>query len=120
MVVSKVALNLSPPSPDQIWISAAGMLKAHCTRVPGMADGWTCIWPIVSNECHMRFGGEKQLLQHMKRRHVAFGARGRSSTIHWPADLRHRRSDTCGFGATIGGQVMQDSDGCFLVPGSAL
>jgi len=119
MVVSRVTLRLSPPSQDRIWISAAGMLKAHCAQEPGKANGWTCIWPVVSPECHMRFDEEKRLLQHMKRHHVSLGTPGRSSKIEWPADIRHRRSDTCGYGAMIGGQVMQDSDGYFLVPGSA-
>jgi hypothetical protein len=118
IVVSQVSLRLSPPSPDLIWISAAGMLKAHCARKPGQADCWTCIWPVVSPECYVRFDNEKRLLQHMKNHHVILGTQGQNSTIHWSADIRHRRSDTCGFGATIGGQVMQDSENCFLVPGS--
>jgi hypothetical protein len=119
MVVARVALTLSPPSADRIWISAAGMLKAHCAREPGKADGWTCIWPVVEQECNARFDGEKKLLQHMKKYHVALGNQGQSSTLHWPADIRCRRPETCGYGAMIGGQVMQDSESCFLVPGSA-
>ena len=119
LVVSKVSLRLSSPSTDLIWITAAGMFKAHCTRVSGRADGWTCIWTMVSSECQMRFDSEKQLLQHMKKRHVEIGSQGQNSTIHWSADLRQRSPDTCGFGATIGGQLMQDSEFCFIIPASA-
>jgi len=121
IVVSKASLRLSPLSPDLIWITAAGMFKAHCAREPGRTDGWTCIWTGVSQECNMRFDSEKRLLQHMKKLHVELGTRGQNSIIHLPADLRYRSPDTCGFGAIIGGQVMQDSEGssCFFVPGSA-
>lgn len=119
MVVSRVSLRLSPPSPDLIWISASGMLEAHCTRKPGRSDGWTCIWPVVSLDCYVRFDGEKQLLQHMRTYHVKLGTQGQDSKVHWPANIRRWRFDTCGFGATIGGRGMQESESCFVIPGSA-
>jgi hypothetical protein len=118
MALSEFSLRLSPSSSDIIWISAAGWLKAHCERLAGQVDGWTCIWPVISSECNARFDGVKRLLKHMKQHHVKLGTGGRRSTIHWPADIRGRSSDRCGFGATIGGQVMQDSESCFIVPGS--
>jgi len=121
MVVSRVSLRLSPPSPDRIWITAAGMFKAHCERESGREGCWTCIWTVVSTECNARFDSEKRLLQHMKKFHVKLGTRGQNSTIHLSADLRHHSAETCGFGATIGGQEMQNSEysSCYFVPGSA-
>lgn len=119
LVISQAALRLSPSS-DKVWVSAAGMLKAHCQRKLGQPDGWTCIWPVVSTECYVRFNSEKQLLQHMKSIHVKLGSPGEKTRIHWPADIRYRSPETCGFGATIGGQVMQNSASCFIVPPSAI
>jgi hypothetical protein len=117
--LSTKTLKLSRSSSDIIWISAAGLLKAHCASKPGQLDCWTCIWHRESAECNARFEGEKQLLEHMKRHHVILGAQGEASTIHWSSDIRERTPEKCGFGAIIGGQRMQNSDSDFIVPAAA-
>jgi hypothetical protein len=114
MVMSKISLRLAPNSPDVIWIAPVGLFKAHCRRFDGEQDGLTCIWPVVDGSCHVRFGNELQLLQHMRRHHVIPGVASRSFKLHWPADLRTPSAKTCGFGATVGGHEMEDRN--FIIP----
>ena len=113
--VSQASLRLSAGSEDLIWIGPVGFFKAHCQQQPRVSGGWTCIWPVVSSECNARFESEKGLLEHMRDHHVRpNGQQGR--IIDWSADFHGFDKATCGFGATIGGQTMQNSEGKFLVP----
>jgi hypothetical protein len=113
MTVSKLVGNISN---DSIWIDAQGFFKAHCERQSGRADGWTCIWPIVSTECRSRYDSEKELLLHMKNHHLVPESPGQPTYLHWPADLHNKNAKTCGFGGTIGGRHLHESNANFKFP----
>jgi hypothetical protein len=66
----------------------------------------------------MRFADEKRLLEHMKEHHVRLGTEGRDTLIDWPADMRHKSTQMCGFGATVGGREMLLTSNGFIVPGT--
>jgi hypothetical protein len=112
MTVSKLEGKFSNNS---IWIDAQGFFKAHCQRQSGQVDGWTCIWPIVSTECRSRYDNEKALLIHMKEYHLISGSPGQPTYLHWPADLHNKNPKTCGFGGTIGGQDLNESNTNFVI-----
>lgn len=120
MTMSRVQLQLSAKSPDNVWMSPSGLFKAHCTLElsNGLGPGWTCIWQKVSRDCYLRFGRQRDLLKHMKDVHVSDAARGEHTNIDWPADSRNWNAETCGYGATIGGKAMQDSRESFVIPAS--
>lgn len=101
---------------DMLWIDEAGLFKSHCTqRVPGTVE-WTCIWPIQSNSCiDIRFKDERALLQHMKDHHTFVSRRAVDFRLQWPADLSATTAQTCGFGATVEGQVLRDESFTFFL-----
>jgi hypothetical protein len=114
--LSQAKLRLSSQNADCIWITAAGMLKSHCSLTKESAPGWTCIWTTVSSDCHLRFADENHLLKHMKQHHVRVGGEGRDTHVDWPADMRCKSAGTCGFGATIGGRTMLLTSAGLVVP----
>jgi len=118
MPLLEVNLRLSVGSQDRIWIGPVGFFKGHCDRRPEQPHGWTCIWPVAAPACNSRFDTERALLEHMRDFHVSLGVGGQDSTIERAADWHSLEARTCGFGALIGGQRMQNANGSFVVPGS--
>jgi hypothetical protein len=102
---------------DLLWVAPLGMFKAHCMQYPGEGGAWTCIWPTVHDDCHLRFEGKKSLLQHMKAHHFIRGRDARNTKLHQSTDvgqLMSRSVEGHGFGATIGGEEMTQRN--YVIP----
>jgi hypothetical protein len=116
--IFRVTIMLSSNSADNIWIAPNGMLKAHCALEAGYSAGWTCIWQKASRDCYLRFNSQRSLLKYMQICHLGAITSGQDITIDWPADLRNRTTEKCGYGATIGSKRMQSGERSFIVRGS--